>query len=297
MRNIHISPTMLRVLDAVAREASVTRAAECLNLTQSGVSHAIRAWADALGEPVVRRSGRTTELTPLGAEALREVRGALTHLNAISALVAPPELSGTIRLGCVASAAIAIVPPALERLRARYPQVAVDLIEGTDAEVADWFAAGITDMAIGMCALGTESTLLCPVELVGVIKSSDPLARAGALPAAALAERPFVMSSSGCEEAITDYVQETGNTLKIISRIRDTRALLAAIEAGHGVTILPALTVSSRSDKLTVRPLAPSLVRTLNIACRSGDQLYRVFEDILRGETKSAGAAQRQEEI
>jgi DNA-binding transcriptional LysR family regulator len=266
MRNIHTSVAMLRVLDLLAKTGSYTRAADQLGLTQSGVSHAMRAWEEALGAPLAKRSGRTFELTPLGEAVLRRARGALEHIEAIAALADRKPLSGHVRLGTVASAAIALVPHALDALRRLHPGISVELIEGTDTEVGEWFRHGIIDVGIAMDTLGSTASVLRTTEMIAVMARHHSLASAKAVKPGELAASPFVMSASGCEDSILAHARAAGATLDVALRVRDTRAILAAVRSGLGVTVLPRLAVDASPDGLICRPLLPALTRDLHIA-------------------------------
>src|SRR5690348_2255108 len=248
MRNIHISLAMLRILDLLAKTGSYTRAADQLGLTQSGVSHAMRAWEEALGAPLAKRSGRIFELTPVGEAVLRQARGALEHIEAIVGLADRKPVSGRVRLGTVASAAIALIPHALDALRRLHPGISVELIEGTDTEVGEWFRHGIVDVGIAMDTLGPTANVLRSTEMIAVIPRHHALASAKAISPGELAASPFVMSASGCEDSILAHARAAGATLDVALRIRDTRAILAAVRSGLGVTVLPRLAIDAAPD-------------------------------------------------
>ncbi len=269
MKKIHTNTTMLRVLNAVAQDKNLTRAAEQLNLTQSGVSHALRAWAQALGAPVVERRGRMTVLTALGEEVLPEVRTALQSLANISALASRSDIGGKLRVVSVASAAASIVPQVMKKMYALYPNSIVELLEGTDQEVAHLFKEGIADIAIGMDSTHAQARKLIEVELVAILPTYDALASRALISAQELATKPFVMSTSGCEPAILDYFQRFKCTPNVVSRIRDTRTIFASVDNGLGVTVLPALSGHSAPTDLTMRSLDPPLWRNLYLTSKN----------------------------
>ncbi|MBN9886675.1 LysR family transcriptional regulator [Salipiger abyssi] len=263
MSRFHLNLTMLRVLDALADEGGHTRAADKLGMTQSGVSHAMRAWEDLMGGPLTIRRGRGVVMTPLGAAVLSEARSALEHIHAIGHMRPDLAMTGHVRLGSVASAAIAVVPRALEVLRRQHPAVTVEVIEGTDTEIANWFSEGIIDVAVSMADLSANARLLTKVELVGVMPEHHPLAHLRALGPSDLSRFSFVMSASGCEDAISCHMSAAGAALDVVLRIRDTRALLAAVRASLGISILPSVVVLDGADGLVSRPLDPPLQRSL----------------------------------
>jgi DNA-binding transcriptional LysR family regulator len=168
--------------------------------------------------------------------------------------------------GTVASAAIALVPAALDALRRIHPSLFVELIEGTDTEVGEWFRHGIVDVAIAMDTLGPTANVLRTTEMIAVIPRHHSLAAAKAIRPSELAASPFVMSASGCEAAILDHARAAGATLNVTLRVRDTRAILAAVRSGLGVTVLPRLAIDASPEGLICRPLNPPLTRDLHIA-------------------------------
>lgn len=68
---------MLRAFEAAGRLLSVTHAARELSVTQSAVSHQIKALEEWLGVALVARNGRHLALTPPGAALLPGITGAL----------------------------------------------------------------------------------------------------------------------------------------------------------------------------------------------------------------------------
>lgn len=84
----------LRVFAAAARLGSFTRAAQSLNLTQSGVSHQIRLLEARLGTPLFERVGRGVVLTKPGAELAATVGDALTRMQAACARIARQSAEG-----------------------------------------------------------------------------------------------------------------------------------------------------------------------------------------------------------
>ena len=71
----------LRVFEAVATRLSFGEAAEALNVTPAAVSQQIKTLEDYLQTPLFRRTGRTVQLTPEGAELLPGVRRGLDELE------------------------------------------------------------------------------------------------------------------------------------------------------------------------------------------------------------------------
>lgn len=132
---------------AIAREGSFTRAAARLGVSQSALSHTMRALEERLGLRLLTRTTRSVSLTEAG-ERLRRAIG--PHFEEIEAeLAALSELrdkpAGTIRITSSDHAAQAIVWPTLARLLPDYPDihVEVDIDSGLRDIVADRYDAGV----------------------------------------------------------------------------------------------------------------------------------------------------------
>jgi DNA-binding transcriptional LysR family regulator len=132
---------------AVARERSFTKAAAQLGVSQSALSHTIRALEERLGLRLLSRTTRSVAATEAGERLLQSVGPRFdeidAELSALSALREKP--AGTIRITAGEHAAQAILWPTLAKLLPRYPDIRVELIidYGFTAIVAERYDAGV----------------------------------------------------------------------------------------------------------------------------------------------------------
>ncbi len=112
--------------EAVARLSSFSRAAEEMNLTQSAISHQIRALEDSLGEALFIRAGRNVSLTQAGEQFLEEVAPALARIER-----AAGRLRGSsderLRLAVPSSLAVCWLIPRLPQFQRQHPEIELDL--------------------------------------------------------------------------------------------------------------------------------------------------------------------------
>lgn len=132
---------------AVAREESFTRAAAKLGVSQSALSHTVRALEERLGVRLLTRTTRSVSPTETGERLARTVGPRLDEIEAeIAALSALREKpAGTIRITAGEHAADAILWPALAKFLPDYPDIKVEIIVDyslTDI-VAERFDAGV----------------------------------------------------------------------------------------------------------------------------------------------------------
>ncbi|UVK46468.1 LysR family transcriptional regulator [Mesorhizobium sp. AR07] len=132
---------------AVAREESFTRAAAKLGVSQSALSHTVRALEERLGLRLLTRTTRSVSTTEAGERLLRSVGPRLdeieTELIALSAMRKKP--AGTIRITAGEHAADAILWPAIARLLPDYPDIRIEIIVdyGLTDIVAERYDAGV----------------------------------------------------------------------------------------------------------------------------------------------------------
>jgi len=140
----------LRTLQAIARHGSFSRAAQALNLTQPAVSMQVRHLERALGLPLLERVGKRAFPTRAGQlllthadRALRDLEAGVERVQGLRGVVA-----GRVRLGTSASISIYLLPPALRRFRARYPETEIVIVTGNAAEITRAIVANTLDVGI-----------------------------------------------------------------------------------------------------------------------------------------------------
>jgi DNA-binding transcriptional LysR family regulator len=131
----------------IAREQSFTRAAAKLSVSQSALSHTMRALEERLGVRLLTRTTRRVAPTEAGERLLQIVGPRLDEVDAAFAELAElrDKPAGTIRLTATENAVETILLPALERLLPDYPDIRVEIVidYGLTDIVAGRFDAGI----------------------------------------------------------------------------------------------------------------------------------------------------------
>jgi DNA-binding transcriptional LysR family regulator len=119
----------LAAFAVVAEQGSFTRAAAELGISQSALSHAMKALEERLGVRLLSRTTRSVSTTDAGETLLRHLRPALAEiasgLDAASALRGKP--SGTLRITATKHAVSSVVMPVLPRFLASHSNIRVDI--------------------------------------------------------------------------------------------------------------------------------------------------------------------------
>ncbi|MFB9979943.1 LysR family transcriptional regulator [Mesorhizobium kowhaii] len=132
---------------AVAREQSFTRAAAKLGVSQSALSHTLRALEERLGVRLLTRTTRSVSPTEAGERLARSIGPRLDEIEmelaALSALREKP--AGTIRITAGEHAADAVLWPAIAGLLPDYPDIRIEIIVdyGLTDIVAERYDAGV----------------------------------------------------------------------------------------------------------------------------------------------------------
>ncbi|MGW0278097.1 LysR family transcriptional regulator [Streptomyces sp. NPDC003006] len=258
VRAADLAPHELRVLVAVDRERGFSAAARTLGLTQSAVSHSIRGTERKVGAVLFERGRKGATPTPAGAAAAAHARRVLRLLDALvteARAAERGEAAGPLRIAAFRSAALHLLPAALERLAARHPgirpevRVVRELGAGTAGEVAE----GRAD--VGIATLGGTSPV--PAGLIGDVLVEEPYS----LVHPAGHRDPRSLPLMDWHENCGSYTREWWGRQDWIPRAtvlaEDDGAVLSMVGNGHGMAIMPALSLTGAPDSVGITDLGP----------------------------------------
>ncbi|WP_091926669.1 LysR family transcriptional regulator [Methylobacterium sp. yr668] len=287
----------MRIFVAVAERQHVTRAAEALNIVQSAVSAAVSGLEERHAVKLFHRVGRGIELTDAGRVFLEEARAVLARAEAAERVLA--DLSGLRRgsLRVHASQTIAShwLPRHLVAFRAAHPDITIRLAVGNTAEVARAVADGSAEL--GFVEGEVEDPVLASAavaqdRLVLVVPAGHPFSARETLTAADLAGHPWVLreAGSGTRSAFEAALAAAGLALADVAvslELPSNEAVLAAIEAGAGASVLSEAVVASKlAAGALVAPPFPLPARTFRMLrhreryrSRAADALLGLIRD------------------
>jgi DNA-binding transcriptional LysR family regulator len=187
---------------AVAEEASFTRAAERVHISQSGISAQVRRLERQLGAELIDRSGRTAMLTPAGAAALEHARAAIAAAGAVRQAV--DEVTGLLRgrlvVGMVTACTVTPLFNALSAFHAAHPRVELSLLEDASDRLIERVRSGEADLVLtGTAAMpaGLEGFPVISERLVAAVPAGHPLTRHKRVTLADVAAHPVVCMPEG----------------------------------------------------------------------------------------------------
>ncbi|HEV7758519.1 MAG TPA: LysR family transcriptional regulator [Acidimicrobiales bacterium] len=168
---------------AVADEANFTRAAQRVNISQSGVSAQVRQLERELGAELIDRSSRTATLTAAGTAALAPARAALAAAAAVRRAVDDVNglLRGQLAVAMVTACTVTPLFDALAAFHRAHPGVEVTLSEDSSDRMIDQVRGGLVDLALigsaGPPPSDLDALSIVSEGLVALVPRDHPLAR------------------------------------------------------------------------------------------------------------------------
>ena len=265
---------------------SITRAAENLGVTQSAVSHMISSLEAELGFALLRRGRGGAVPTAEGQSVTPAIRGILTareRLDQMASAIRGLD-SGNVRIGTFTSVGVHWLPGIIAEFQADYPSVELKLMSGDYHDVEQWLADGSADIGFVPLPtrLGGEVVPLRADRLLAVIPANHPLADAAAFPVAELERESFIGLLETSDRDARGALAAAGVSPHIKYKTKDDYAVIAMIERGLGVSIMPELLLRSCSERVRCLELDPPASRTIGLcmpdAERAGPATRRFAE-------------------
>src|SRR5918994_4829892 len=239
--------TRLRVIDAVARNGSVTAAAKELHYSQPSVSHHLARLEAETGAQLLQRVGRGIRLTPAGqllADRAAEIIGRIDAANA--ELAAHVGLTaGRVRLAGFSSAIGSLVPRAVAELARKHPDLQVSLTDTHPPEALELLRTGRIDVAVifrydetGPEPDGVRLHHLLddPIYLLSTRRQRK---------LAALRDATWIAGCERCRSHLLSLCADEGFEPRIGYTSDDMVVMQALVAAGLGVTTIPGLALRS----------------------------------------------------
>jgi DNA-binding transcriptional LysR family regulator len=273
----------LRYFVAAAEELHFRRAAERLGIAQPALSQQIQQLEQEIEALLFHRLTRGVELADAGKAFLDDARAILEHVEQAKAKaqrVARGD-QGMIRIGFTGSASFnPIVPGVIQDYRARFPGIAVSLVESGTSQLVDSLRAGRVDAAfIRSPSREVDGLLVVSIleeEMLVALPSRHDLAASASLPLEALSGEPFILfpraNSPEVYDNIVQACQHAGFSPKIVQQAPEVASALNLIAAGEGVSIVPASMRHMQPQGVAYRAILGDAPRApLSLAHRSNE--------------------------
>ncbi|MEU8657627.1 LysR family transcriptional regulator [Actinoplanes philippinensis] len=270
----------LRYFVAVAEMRHFTQAADELGVSQPTLSKQIHTLETSLGAPLFERIRGGVTLTVAGETLLplaqRMIADADAARDAVADIVGLRR--GEIRLGATPSLCSSLVPAVLRAYRADHPGIRLHVTEGSSQDMIADLLAHTLDLALivqpehGVDPALETAELLRESLVVASVATGPPPTVARQLDLIELRHTPMVMFRDGYDirDVTLQACERAGFTPKFAVEGGEMDAVLAFVEAGLGVALVPSMVLANR-PLLRATPLAPpGMRRTIALAQRRG---------------------------
>jgi DNA-binding transcriptional LysR family regulator len=241
----------LRTFRVVAETLNFTQAAKQLNLTQSAVSHQIKALETDLGEPLFIRAKRGVRLSESGKLVLEHAERILDEAQTLRERVSGHEhsASGSVRVAAATQALVYLFAPFFEAFMRAHPGIELSFrttvsTEQTIAGILDGAAdIGFASWPVYSPALRVEP--LVDDELLLIVGQHHRLAKRRAVEVKEIERERLVLFERGSSirRATDQFFDRVGIQPALALESNDTYFIKLMTEHGWGMTLLPAWAV------------------------------------------------------
>ncbi|NIF30814.1 LysR family transcriptional regulator [Enterobacter sp. Cy-643] len=285
---MNYSLRQLRVFVAVAHAGSFSRAGESIGLSQSAVSHSLKELEAELGVKVLDRTTREVVLTPAGELLAPRLERLLEELTTtlLDARVVGHQLSGTVRVAASQTLSAHLMPQSIAASAEAYPNIRFMLHDASQQWVLQSIRQGEVDFGVVIdpvqaSDLECETVLSEPFLLL--CRSDHPFAEREQIDWQALQGQKLVLQdyASGSRPLIDEAFIRQGIEVNVVQQIGHPATLYPMVEAGIGLSVLPALALPLPEGRpLVVKRLTPVINRQLMLVRRKNRSLSRAAEAI-----------------
>ncbi len=258
-------------------KGSFTKAAEDLHYAQSSISKMIADLESEWGMTLLERSKSGVCLTSAGEQLLPflrrilggydELEGQIFHMKGLE--------TGVVRIGTFSSVAINWLPNVFSKLQKDYPGIEYELLLGDYDEVEHWIDEGRVDCGFLRlpAAYGFDTISLTQDEYKVVLPVGHPLAKKEKILMSDLNDQPFLLLEHGGKTEVSDLLSASHVTPDIRFTTWEDFAIMAMVEKGMGIGILPDLILRRVPYSIEIRSLAEPYYRTIGLAMKNREHL------------------------
>ncbi len=283
----------LRYIWEVAHhELNVSATAQSLYTSQPGISKQIRLLEDELGIEIFSRSGKhLTRVTPAGKTIIEQAGEILRKVESIKQVAQEfsDEKSGTLDVATTHTQARYALPPMIKEFISRYPDVSLNMHQGTPMQIAEMAANGLVDFAIATEAMEHFGDLvMMPCYKWNrciLVPRGHSLAQSSRLTLEEVAEHPIVTYVFGFtgRSKLDEAFMRRGLEPKVVFTATDADVIKTYVRLGLGIGIMAQMAYDPVQDADLVSLDVSHLFdhSTTMIGCRKGTFLRGYMYDFI----------------
>jgi DNA-binding transcriptional LysR family regulator len=260
----------LRYFIAAAEEENVSRAALKLHVSQPGISRQIRDLEEEIGFQLFERSAKSLKLTEAGKVFLVEAKSILQHADDAvkSARAVAGGIDGEINVGYAPSLTIQILPQALRKFQEKFPGVRVALHDLSTEEMLSQVGEKKLQVALTVrppakLLRGLDFEELARYAICVAVAPKHPLAKSKSISLEQISREPLIAYSRKdypeYHEMLEKLFAPVGRKPRIVGEHDGVSSIVAAVEAGRGLALVPSCVACMVGPRLKLLPIKPAL--------------------------------------
>lgn len=264
---------------------SFTKAAEELHYAQSSVSKMIADLEKEWNVTLLERDRGGVHITTSGEQILPYARQLLDDYARLASHVSQLNgiQSGIVRIGTFSSVAIHWLPNIVAEFQKDYPGIEYELLLGDYEEVERWIEEGRVDC--GFLRLPThahfDEIFLEEDEYKVVLPLGHPLATQKKVRIEQLEDEPFLLLEHGGKTEVSDILKQSNVHPQIRFTTWEDYAIMAMVEKGLGIGILPQLILQKIPYNIAVRELEKPYYRRIGLAIKDRSRVAPAVEKFI----------------
>lgn len=259
-----------KIFHTVVEQKSFLKASEIIHITPSAISHAISSMEKELGFPLFIRDKRGVQLTSYGESLYPSIRAIL---KSEEHLIQEIDLfnglqKGSVKIGTFNSVCTSWIPEIVESFTALYPNINIEIYQGTYDDIVGWIKSGIVDLGF----LSTSSakdlsiTPLYKDRLVCVVHKGVMPINKEYITLDDIKGKFFVSQRESCDADISIFLKKYGLKVRTNCFVVDDQSTIAMVESGFGICIMPELVMKKINYNVDVYSIEPSEYRIIGLS-------------------------------
>jgi LysR family transcriptional regulator, low CO2-responsive transcriptional regulator len=235
----------VRAFCTLARTGSFTKAARELHVTQSGISHSMKALEGDIGCRLLDRLGKKVVLTQAGEQLLHHARKILLEMETARETLGHLGKwgKGRLRLGASTTACQHIIPPVLREFKESFPEHTITIEPGDAPELVASLLNQRMDLALCLATSNEPQLEFHPLftdELHFIVAALHPWAKAGRVERSEIPRQNYILynKNSITFRLIEDYFRREQMVLNTVIELGSMEATKELVKLGIGVSIL-----------------------------------------------------------
>ncbi|WP_284416791.1 MULTISPECIES: LysR substrate-binding domain-containing protein [unclassified Bradyrhizobium] len=250
----------LRYFAQIVESGSLSKASRCLFVAQPALSQQIAKLEEEVGRPLLQRSSRGVIPTENGLALYHHARFMLRQLDHALSIARQDSagVSGMVSVGLPATTVLAIGLPLTKCIRAKYPGILLNVVEGMSGHIAHMMRLGQLDLAIlfnNDVSSKLDAIPLLDEELFVLLPADSSLVpqHRCSITVAEVAKLPLILPTGthGLRRRVAAEFERRNITPNVVAEIDSLSLVMSCVGEGIGVTIKPmsALQAGGRSSE------------------------------------------------